>query len=161
MKKNWYVVANRKAARIYIKDESKENSKPLRLVKTIKNPLGELKRKDLFKTQAGKSIRSVGRIGAIHFAEVKRNDPIDEVAIQFAKQITDYLRKQQTKDAFGNLTVVAEPKFLGKIRTSMHPILKDSVQKWIRKDLMNTPQDKLPVFLLAKKRKTNSYRKSF
>ena len=153
MKKHWYVVANRKAMEIFTRAEQNERTK-LTPIKVIRNPLGELKRRDLFKSDAGKSVRSVGRAGSIHYSEVKHNDPLDEVALQFAKEIVDYLRKQQIKNSFATLTIVAEPHFLGKIRVSMHPLLKASVSRWVKKDLMNTPKNKLPTFLLAKKRRT-------
>ena len=153
MKKHWYVVANRKRAEIFINKELRDGGNQLTLIKALENPLGDAKRRDLIRHEAGKSHKPIGR-GAVHFAEVKRKDPLEVVAGQFSKKISSYLRDQQLKNNFTGLTIVAEPHFLGILRASMPSELTAAVSKWLRKDLVKTPPAKLPGFLLPKKVKS-------
>ena len=145
MAKHWYVVANLRTAEILI--ETKEPNR-LKLVKSLTNPLGQEKPRALVRKQSGRSVKSLGGAGVVRYSERKLQNPMDEVYTQFAKNIVAFLQKEQLKNNFSSLTVVAESKFLGKIRSSMKSDLKKSVKDWMKKDLQKIPRKELEGFLL-------------
>ena len=136
---HWFVVMSQKTVRILTIDRDTNELKQLKL---FDNPLGRLRKHDLVKKQAGRGQKSIGRTGLIYYSESKRSDPHEDAALQFAKQITDYLELERQQKKFQSLTIVAEPRFLGKVRSSMSPSLKKLVKTWQRKDLLKTPQSK-------------------
>lgn len=142
---HWFVVASQKEARVFIKTSDR---KQLRLLKSLTNPLGTVKRRELIRKKAGRGVKSIGRVGAVSYSNLKRNDPHDEAIIQFAKEISHFLESEKLKKNFDSLTVVAEPHLLGKIRTEMRDGLQSTVTDWIKKDLQKTPKKALTDFLL-------------
>jgi protein required for attachment to host cells len=144
---HWFVVASQKEARVFVRTSDREQ---LELLKSLTNPLGAVKRRDLIRKEAGRGVKSAGRVGSASYSEPKPHDPHDEAVIQFAKEISRFLESEKFKKNFESLTVVAEPNLLGKIRTEMGEDLRSSVTKWIKKDLQKTPQKALADFLLPK-----------
>lgn len=143
---HWYVVANQKKIRVFT--EVPERNR-LKLLKSLINPLGEEKRKSLVKKEAGHGIKSLGRVGVARYTENKRHDPHEEAAQQFASEIADFLEHENQQKNFDSLTIVAEPRFLGKIKAAMKPRLKKLVTDWVKKDLQKTPQKELQAALLT------------
>lgn len=141
---HWFVVMSQKTVRILT---IARDTNQLTQLKLFDNPLGRLRKHDLVKKQAGRGQKSIGRTGLIHYSESKRSDPHEEAALQFAKQITDYLEIKRQQKKFNSLTIVAEPRFIGKVRSCMSPQLKKVVKQWYKKDLLKTPQDKLVQIL--------------
>lgn len=144
---NWIVVASQKEARVFIKTSEKIK---LKLLKSLINPLGQEKKKSLIRKQAGRGLRTTGRLGSVGYRALKRHDPHEEAVIQFAKQVVEFLEKERKKRNFEALTFVAEPRFLGKIKANMGRDLKNSVTKWVKKDLQKTPKKELIYFLVPK-----------
>lgn len=144
---HWFVVASQKEARVFVKTSDR---KQLRMLKSITNPLGLVKRRDLIRKQAGRGIKSIGQVGSVSYSEPKRHDPHDEAVVQFAREISRFLESEKLKKNFESLTVVAEPNLLGKIRNEMKDNLRKSVTTWINKNLQKTPQIDLAEFLLPK-----------
>lgn len=124
----WFVVANQKNVKVLTeRSDSKGRFKEL---KKFDNPFGRARNHEEF---------------------IKKQDPREQAAVEFAKNITLYLESARQKNKFETLTVVAEPYFLGKIRTAMKPQLKKLVIIWIKKDLQKYPKLKLTKFLLQAK----------
>ena len=145
---HWYLVTSQKTA-LFLTEEAK--SRELKLIKFLDNPLGRERNSALVRKQAGKGVHSVsGRVGGVHYSERKRHDPHEQAAIQFAKQINKFLSQQRQKEKFKTLTVVAEPNFLGKLKSDMRKELKGSVIEWLGKDLLKTPKKKMTNYLLEK-----------
>lgn len=142
---HWFVVISQKETRIFIKTF---DGKHLRVLKSLTNPLGEVKRRELIRKQAGRGVKSIGRVGSVSYSQPKRHDPHDEAIIQFAKAVCHFLKSEKLKKNFDSLTVVAEPYLLGKIKVEMSKHVLSSVTKWIKKDLQKLPQKKLADFLL-------------
>lgn len=134
---HWIVVSNQKEAKIFVKTNERQR---LKLLEVLVNPLSGEKRSALIRKQAGRGVKSIGRICSISYSEPKRHDPLEEASIQFAKQFADFLQKEKFKNRFSSVTIVAEPRFLGKLRSVMSSKLKASVVEWIRKDLQKTPK---------------------
>lgn len=145
---HWYVVASQKEARVFIKTSDR---KQLGLLKTLANPLWAVKRRDLVRKEAGRGVKSIGRIGSVSYSQPKRHDPHEEATFQFAKEISQFLESEKLKKSFESLTIVAEPHLLGKIRADMKDGLQKAVTSWLKKDLQKTPQKALVDFLLPKK----------
>lgn len=127
---HWYVVANQKQVNVFtqIKDEDESNNQ-------LKNKYGN-------KLQLIK----------------KFDNPIPEEAssVPFAKEVINYLDKQQQIKSFTSLAVIAEPRFLGKIKAQMKPQLISVVTNWIKKDLHKIPLGHLADHLPLPNSKANS-----
>lgn len=140
---NWCLLASQTEAKIITKTSDKE----LKVVKEFRNPLGRTRNRELIRKQAGMGMKSIGR-GTVKYSETKRHSPHEVAAEQFAKKVSNYLEEQFQKNNFKSLTVVAEPKFLGKLRAAMTPELRKLIIKSLAKDLQKTPKRQLGIFLL-------------
>lgn len=154
---HWFIVASQKEVRIFIKTSDR---KQIRLLRSLTNPLGTVKKRALIKKEAGRGVKSMGRVGSVSYSQPKRHDPHEEAVIQFARQISQFLESERLKKRFDSLTVVAEPHLLGKIRAELSAQLRSSVTDWIKKDLQKTPQKNLVDFLLPKTQKSTSVERS-
>ncbi len=149
---HWFVVASQKTVKVFT--EVPERSR-LKLLSTLDNPLGRERTRALIRKQAGMGVKSMGRTGFVRYSQTKRHDPHEEAAIQFSKEIAKFLKKQSQEKNFTSLTIVAEPHFLGKMKSSMEPSLQKMVVKWVKKDLEKTPKSQLPKFLLPNRKKVS------
>lgn len=145
---HWFVVISQKEARVFRKDPARRQ---LQLLDSLKNPLGGVKRSALVKKEAGRGLKSMGRTGAVGYSQRKRHDPREDASQQFARKIFKYLRARKLKNKFETLTVVVEPKLLGKIRGEMDDSIQNSVTSWIRKDFQKTPKRDIKNALLPKR----------
>lgn len=66
---------------------------------------------------------------------VKGQSPTERVAEEFAKEIVDRLELEKSKNSFENLILIAEPNFLGRLRSAMSKDLQKYVADEIAKDL--------------------------
>ncbi len=145
-----FIVVNRKSAKIF---EISRKPDSLTWLKTMKNPLGDVKNKLLTTDKPGLSRGKYKNNKAPHNLTRERN-PHEDVAVTFAKKISLYLKKQQDQDKILNLTVAAEPHMLGLVKKSFdHDQLKTPV-KWLRKDLEKLTTERLEaeVFKSSKAR---------
>lgn len=145
--KHWFLVASQKEARIFVDVSGRR--KRLELLKTIPNPLGEVKRGLLFHKQAGRGIRNVGSRGTVHYLDSLRSDPKEEAIVQFAREIAKFLDLELRRKSYKTLTIIAEPHFLGKLKPEMGDSVTESVTNWLHKDLQKTPPRKLAEFLIV------------
>lgn len=141
---NWCLLASQVQARVL----TKTSDKKLKVVKEFYNQLGKVRNRELIRKKFGTGVKSLGRAGFVTYRKTKRQSPHDIAAVQFAKTVTDYLDKELQNDGFNSLTVIAEPKFLGKLRSAMRPRLERAVKKSITKDLHKIPKGQLNKFLL-------------
>lgn len=142
---HWFVVVNQREARVYVKSTDR---KKIRLLKTIINPLGLENKRDLIRKQAGRGVKSIGRTGSISYSVRKRSDPRDAATTQFARSLCHALESDKLKKKFDSLTVFAEPRLLGKIRSEMDLSVQKLVKEWVKQDLQKTPIKELTHFLV-------------
>jgi protein required for attachment to host cells len=147
---HWFAVASQKEVKIFIEVPE---PKRIKLLKVFSNPLGHERNRTLIKKQAGRGVKSVGRMGSVHYSETKKHDPHEEAVLQFAREFTNFLKMERQQGNFSLLTVVAEPHFLGKIRSAMGEKEKKLVIQWIKKDLQKAPQLQLLKVLLPENKK--------
>lgn len=146
MFRKWYLVADQKEFRIFA--QTSERNK-LKLMNTIKNPLGSEKRRALIRKEAGHIMKSFGR-GIAHYTQTKRHDPHEEAVNDFAKCIAGFVAKQDQQNKMYDLTIAAEPHLLGKIKSQLKGSkLKQLKLHWINKDLQKIPQQKLVEALVS------------
>jgi len=141
---HWYVVASQKEARIFVK---LSGTTQLKLLQSLTNPLGALKRSALIKKQAGRGVKSVGQAGSINYSMPKRHDPHEDAISQFSRDLAHFFEAEKLKRSFDSMTVVAAPHFLGKIKSEMSQDLQHYVTHWIKKDLQKSPPHELIHFL--------------
>jgi protein required for attachment to host cells len=147
---HWFVVASQREARIFVQTlDRRSHQKRLKMIKKLVNPLGEVKRRDLIRKQAGRGIKSIGRVGSVQYSQTKRHDPQDEATLQFAHSLVRYLQKEYQKNHFFTLTIFAEPRLLGKMRSKMNLSLGSTVLEWRPKDLQKAPAVKLTGILTS------------
>ncbi len=147
---HWFIVASQNSMRVFTEVSGK---KKFKLINTVENPLGRVRNRNLINRQAGMAIKTFGSTGAVRYLKTKEFDPHDAAATEFAQKIVKLLERSRQKKDFETLTIVAEPGFLGKIRSAMGPQLKNHVVKWVKKDLQKTPIIEIPKLLLPKKKK--------
>lgn len=128
MNSHWFIIASQKTIKIYA-DISEQNR--LRPIVVLKNSWERVRDRDT----TGPMLPHT----------------LEDKAIVFAKELVDYLVKEQQDHKFKTLTVVAEPHFLGKIRSVMDHKLQHAVIEWVKKDLEKTPQSQIPKHLFPKK----------
>lgn len=129
MPKTWVVVAHRGGARLF---ENKGPGKGLDLLREIDHPEGRLKNREIDTDKPGRSYESHG--GARH-AYDKERESTTHVAEQFAKQISGILDEGRNRQAYGRLVLVAEPRFLGNLRSALSRETASMVSATIDKDL--------------------------
>jgi protein required for attachment to host cells len=125
MKIKWIVVADRIQARIF-------RSRPLTLIKILKNPLGREKNKALRNDKPGWGKSQFSGSAGIHSMSGEK-DPHEDAAIQFARRLCRFLERNYEARLYDQLTIAAEPKMMGRIRRQLAPQISDGVQ-WIQKD---------------------------
>lgn len=139
-----YIIAGQKQAKFFIYDV---DQKGLRFIHLLDNPLGDVKRSELIRKEAGTGLRSTSRNSTARYAETKRHDPKEQVQIQFARSISEFMDKLTDRVKFDSITVVAEPHFLGKLRAEFSESLNKVITEWIAKDLQKASTAKLDKLL--------------
>ena len=133
MSKIWIVVADEAKARILSTDKSTE---PLIELDEITSSEGKKAEQDLVSDKSGRSFDSKG-----HGRHVMSNktSPNEQVAINFAKELAEYLEKNRQKKAYLKLLIIAAPHFLGLLRKELSKGVSEIVSLEIDKNL--TTQD--------------------
>jgi protein required for attachment to host cells len=74
-------------------------------------------------------------------------NPKEQVAMLFAKQLANVLDKDRTGDQYGRLVLVAEPRFLGELRSALSLPTAAMVTATVDRDLGGTSERDLPTHL--------------
>lgn len=137
----WILVAHRAGARLF---ETGDPVHGLRLVRAIEHPDGRKRNFDINSDRPG---RSFARVGGARHAMGKDHSPTEQVALRFARRLADLLEKARVRNRFGQLVLVAEPRFLGEIRAALSAPALALVVAEIDKDLCGVAQRDLPRHL--------------
>jgi protein required for attachment to host cells len=132
-KNRWFLVANRAEACLY----EGRLGQDFRFVKRLKNPKGRLTEIELGDDSApGRTFSSSsGKAGYTRHSFEPHSLKHETVAEDFARTIARTLAKDRSDEAFTELVVVAEPHFLGLLRTAFPEavsgvIVKDLPREW-------------------------------
>jgi len=140
MSTTWIVIGHRAGARIF------EHKRPneLRLVSEIEHEQGRLENQAFDADRPG---RAFDRHGAGRHAMGVEEPPHERVAAAFARQVGDVLNTARNQNRFDELVIVAEPRFLGMLRTALDHVTASRVSSSVSKDLANVAAHDLPQHL--------------
>jgi protein required for attachment to host cells len=145
MSKIWVVVADEAKARILSTSKSTE---PLVEVQSLSSSEAYDREQDLVSDKPGRGSNGSGQ--GKHAMDEKTTHK-EQYAIRFAKELADFLEKNQHKKTYMKLIIVAAPRFLGLMRKEMSKSVSELVSLEIDKDLtMMEPQairEHLPQYL--------------
>lgn len=141
MAKTWILVAHRGGARLF---ENCGPGKGMELLQNIDNPAGKLKNQEINSDKPG---RSFDRRGGGRHAYSAEQDPITHVAEHFAKQLGALLEDGRTEQRYSRLVLVADPRFLGLLRSSLPAQTAALVSATLDKDLGGIEPRDLPRHL--------------
>jgi protein required for attachment to host cells len=128
MKTEWILVASREEARIF----SRHGVGQLSLICDLGNPSGLLRLQDLESDWPGRSTDN--RMRARH--PYSSQESSKERALRnFYREVVDRLERGLFEHSFDGLTLIAEPRLLGTIRSLLPEAIKNAVDREIAKDL--------------------------
>lgn len=146
---NWFVVVNRKSAKIF---EVSEKPDSLTYLKTLRNPLGTERNRVMEMDKPGFSRGKFAKARSPH-ALTHERDPHEDVAVAFAKKISHYLKDHKLDKDYLGVTIAAEPHMMGLVKKALK---KDGLPvdvRWLRKDLEKMTTRKLEEMLFQPERK--------
>lgn len=150
MKPITIVVADSTRARIFTADSAHS---PLIEIETMAHPEGRLHDRDLTSDLPGKNSggESLGGESSGGHAYQAKTDPKKHELAEFAKRVADHLDEARTANQLSHLLIVAEPAFLGELRTHLSADTKEKIVFELDKNLTHhSPEDirqHLPEFL--------------
>jgi protein required for attachment to host cells len=139
MTNTWILVAHDAGARMF---ESRGPGKGLDLVETIEHPEGRLRDRDIVSDRPGRSFRKDS--GDPRRASMSRSEgPHDRAVADFARALADKLKHARVENQYERLVLVAPPRFLGLLRSSLDGPTAQLVVGSIDKDLASSKETEL------------------
>lgn len=131
--KVWIVTANRTEAKFF-----SYANRSLNFERKIENPRGRLKNSELDADKPGFYWAS----GQLHGSNrAGMNSSTEKVAQEFARDIAEVLEECRKAQEFEELTVIADPHFLGLLRASFSKELDKLISREIPRDLGSFPTE--------------------
>ncbi|MES2739516.1 MAG: host attachment protein [Pseudomonadota bacterium] len=158
METSWIVTADAGRARIF----SQSNlTQPLTEIEDMVNPATRMRTAEKYTdrlgpTSAGQSIHNTGAATPNKQYEPPQTHEEHE-AVSFAKDISTFLLKGQQAGHFQKLVLIADPKFLGVLRTLLDPHLKPLVKLEINKNYTHSEPQQLREQLRAHQEKHSAH----
>ena len=131
MSESLIVVANSTGSRIFTTESDKSS---LCEIKTMVNPEGRVHEQNLVSDMPGKHSGKGG--GGKHDFHEKVEPRKHEMSV-FAKEIADYLEDVRKSNKLRKLLLVAEPTFLGELRSKLSNETNDRVIFESNKNIVN------------------------
>lgn len=125
MTATWVLIADSSRARLFSAQKTLE---PLREIEAFVNPEGRAKTRDLVSDRQG---RSSGNGPNMDYDVA----PKQQLAIQFAKEISERLKSGRIGGLFRKLYIAAAPSFLGLLRDKLDAKTAELVVETLSKDL--------------------------
>jgi protein required for attachment to host cells len=139
MAKTWILVAHEAGARIF---DNHGPGKGLALVEAIEHPEGRARDRDINSDRPGRSFRKDS--GDPRRASMSRTEgPHDRAVSDFARALTDKLQHARVQNRFERLVLVAPPRFLGLLRSSLDAPTSQLVVGSVHKDLATSKEAEL------------------
>jgi protein required for attachment to host cells len=134
---NWFILANRVEAVIY----GDQRNEPFHFIDRLHNRKGRAPEYHLVSDREG-TVNSSASKTVRHSYEPKETKH-EHSARQFAKQISLYLEKALNKKQYDDLTLVAEPHFMGLLRAALKPSVKNKVIHEVKHEYLQGSDDKI------------------
>ncbi|MER2530552.1 MAG: host attachment protein [Candidatus Competibacter sp.] len=125
MSATWVLIADGSRARLFSVEKALA---PLREIQSLINPEGRAKTRDLVSDRQG---RSPGNGPNMDYDVA----PKQQLAIQFAREISEQLRRGRVGGLFRKLYIAAAPAFLGLLRRHLDAKTAGLVVETVSKDL--------------------------
>ena len=125
------LVADRGGARLFAK-----KSDGLERIEMIDHPDGTLKGREIDSDKPGRSFDSVGHG---RHANGREHTATDHVADVFALHLAKMLEQRRNQNQIGKLVLVADSRFLGKLRAALTPSTAKLVVGSLDSDLAGIP----------------------
>jgi protein required for attachment to host cells len=132
---NWVVVADRNLCRVF--SQASRHGALTELAR-FESERARLKDQDINADRPG---RSFDRMGPGRHALAPNVTPTEQEAIRFAKEVAEHLEAARKQQKFNELYVIAEPRFLGHLRTAFTRPLREHLAAEIDKDLSDLDGD--------------------
>lgn len=141
MKLAWVLVADNTRARIFTADTA---SSPLNEIESLTHTEGRLHDREMTSDLPGK-IKSGSGVGGHAFEQP--TDPKKHEADNFAHQVAHYLETARNAHEFENLLLVAEPSFLGLLRSHLSEQIKRQISFELDKNIAGLSGDEIRTHL--------------
>ena len=139
MGKTWILVAHEAGARLFTNDGIGQG---LELVESIDHPEGRARARDIESDRPGRSFRK--NSGDPRRASMGQSEsPHDRVVSDFSRALADKLRHARVQNQFDQLVLVAPPRFLGLLRSSLDGPTAQLVIASVHKDLATSNEAEL------------------
>lgn len=138
--KTWVLVADGSRARFFVREKNRSLTESEILI----SPEQRLQEQELVSDRAGRAFDSRG--GARHAMEpptTKRQ----QVAIDFARRLTEELEQLRRAGELERLVLVAPPRFLGHLRSQLSSETQQLVALSVDKDLTQSSADQVAEHL--------------
>ena len=131
MASTWVLVAHEAGARLF---ENQGPGKGLDLVDEIDHPEGRMRDGELVSDRPGRSFRKDS--GDPRRASMSQNEgPHERVVATFARELANRLQQGRVRNEYQRLVLVAPPRFLGLLRSSLDAPTAQLVVGSLHKDL--------------------------
>jgi protein required for attachment to host cells len=139
MAKTWILVAHDAGARVF---ENRGPGKGLDLLEMIEHPEGRERNRDIKSDRPGRSFRKDS--GDPRRASMSGSESPHERAVSdFARALAAKLRHARTENRYDRLVLVAPPRFLGLLRSTLDGPTAQLVVGSIHKDLASSQEAEL------------------
>jgi len=139
MARTWILVAHEAGARVF---ENRGSGKGLDLVETIEHPEGRARDRDIDADRPGRSFRKDS--GDPRRAAMSRSEgPHDRAVADFARTLTGKLQSARAENQYERLVLVAPPRFLGLLRSSLDGPTAQLVVGSVSKNLATSKEAEL------------------
>ena len=139
MASTWVLVAHEAGARLF---ENHGPGKGLDLVDEIDHPEGRMRDGELVSDRPGRSFRKDS--GDPRRASMSQNEgPRERVVATFARDLATRLQRGRVRNEYQRLVLVAPPRFLGLLRSSLDGPTAQLVVGSLHKDLATTKEAEL------------------
>lgn len=139
MTTTWILVAHEGGARLFANDGP---GKGLALVETIDHPEGRTHERDMVSDRPGRSFRKDS--GDPRRASMGQSEgPHDRAVADFARLLAQKLEQARAQNQMQRLVLVAAPRFLGMLRSSLDGPTSQLVVGSINKNLASSKEAEL------------------
>jgi protein required for attachment to host cells len=139
MTKSWVAVLSQSQMKLFGRVDGEDS---LEFIKSLENELARLKSKDVSRHEPGKGIRGSAHRGDGQYSMTSSSETPHEITSDaFALQIANFLDDERKQGHVSDVTITAEPKFMGRVKKAMTDETKKIVLKWIGKDLEKATTD--------------------
>lgn len=140
MEITWILVAHRSGAKLYEK-----LGKELNLLQELAHPEGKLQDKEMGTDKPGRAFDRVG--GDRHSMGKEQQKATEQEMMRFVRELVAVLEEGRTKRRYHKVVLIAEPRFLGELRSAMTPQTAALISVTQSKDLASMDHQAVKKYL--------------